>query len=110
MMASARSRIDPFSTANGCPDASGDPMAARMSELARAMPGYISHKVFTADDGSAHVSVPRGVNRVAVNNGQLENLAREIRSDVQMVEIESPDVNTGVGAPPSKKRNPVKKK
>ena len=28
-----------------------DPMAARMSELARAMPGYISHKVFTADDG-----------------------------------------------------------
>lgn len=28
-----------------------DPMAARMSELARAMPGYVSHKVFTADDG-----------------------------------------------------------
>ena len=28
-----------------------DPMAARMSELARGMPGYISHKVFTADDG-----------------------------------------------------------
>ena len=28
-----------------------DPMAAHMSELARAMPGYISHKVFTADDG-----------------------------------------------------------
>ena len=28
-----------------------DPMAARMSELARAMPGYISHKVFTAEDG-----------------------------------------------------------
>lgn len=25
--------------------------AARMSELARAMPGYISHKVFTAEDG-----------------------------------------------------------
>jgi heme-degrading monooxygenase HmoA len=22
-----------------------------MSELARAMPGYVSHKVFTADDG-----------------------------------------------------------
>ena len=28
-----------------------DPMAARMSELARTMPGYVSHKVFTADDG-----------------------------------------------------------
>ncbi len=28
-----------------------DPMAARMSELARQMPGYVSHKVFTADDG-----------------------------------------------------------
>lgn len=28
-----------------------DPMAARMSELARGMPGYVSHKVFTADDG-----------------------------------------------------------
>lgn len=25
--------------------------AARMSELARAMPGYVSHKVFTAADG-----------------------------------------------------------
>ncbi len=24
---------------------------ARMNELARTMPGYISHKVFTADDG-----------------------------------------------------------
>ncbi len=28
-----------------------DPMAVRMSELARSMPGYVSHKVFTADDG-----------------------------------------------------------
>lgn len=25
--------------------------AARMSELARAMPGYVDHKAFTADDG-----------------------------------------------------------
>lgn len=25
--------------------------AARMSELARAMPGYVSHKVFVAEDG-----------------------------------------------------------
>lgn len=25
--------------------------AARMSELAKTMPGYISHKVFTAEDG-----------------------------------------------------------
>ena len=28
-----------------------DPVAIHMSELARTMPGYISHKVFTADDG-----------------------------------------------------------
>lgn len=26
-------------------------MAAKMSELAQSMPGYISHKGFTADDG-----------------------------------------------------------
>ena len=25
--------------------------AARMAELARAMPGYVEHKAFTADDG-----------------------------------------------------------
>ena len=25
--------------------------ATRMSELARSMPGYVSHKVFTAEDG-----------------------------------------------------------
>ena len=28
-----------------------DPMAARMNELARTVPGYISHKGFVADDG-----------------------------------------------------------
>ncbi|MDE2362229.1 MAG: antibiotic biosynthesis monooxygenase [Hyphomicrobiales bacterium] len=35
------------------PEAHDDyyPMAERMSELARKMPGYVSHKVFTADDG-----------------------------------------------------------
>lgn len=35
------------------PGAEGDygPMARRMSELARAMPGYISHKGFVAEDG-----------------------------------------------------------
>jgi len=35
------------------PDVEGDygPMARRMSELARAMPGYISHKGFIAEDG-----------------------------------------------------------
>ena len=27
------------------------PMARRMSELARAVPGYVSHKGFVADDG-----------------------------------------------------------
>ena len=26
-------------------------MAPRMGEIAKAMPGYVSHKVFTADDG-----------------------------------------------------------
>ena len=34
------------------PDAKDYPdMAARMSELARSMPGYISHKGFVAEDG-----------------------------------------------------------
>lgn len=34
------------------PDAKAYPdMAARMSELARSMPGYISHKGFVAEDG-----------------------------------------------------------
>jgi hypothetical protein len=28
--------MDPFSTANGCPDASGDPMAARIRALINA--------------------------------------------------------------------------
>ncbi len=28
-----------------------DPMAMRMSELAHGMPGYVSHKVFIAEDG-----------------------------------------------------------
>lgn len=40
-----RSRLKPGSRAKY------DPVAARMSELARAMPGYVSHKAFTADDG-----------------------------------------------------------
>jgi heme-degrading monooxygenase HmoA len=35
------------------PEAVGEymPVAKRMSELARAMPGYISHKGFVAEDG-----------------------------------------------------------
>ena len=35
------------------PEAVGEymPMAKRMSELAKAMPGYISHKGFAAEDG-----------------------------------------------------------
>ena len=35
------------------PEAQGEylPMAKRMSELAKAMPGYISHKGFVAEDG-----------------------------------------------------------
>lgn len=40
-----RSRLTP-----GAEDEYG-PMARRMSELARAVPGYISHKGFVADDG-----------------------------------------------------------
>jgi heme-degrading monooxygenase HmoA len=35
------------------PEAQGDyaPMARRMSELAKTMPGYIAHKGFVAEDG-----------------------------------------------------------
>ena len=34
------------------PDATDYPdLAARMSEIARAMPGYLSHKTFVAEDG-----------------------------------------------------------
>ena len=40
-----RSRLKPEAPAKY------NPLAAHMSELARAMPGYVSHKVFTADDG-----------------------------------------------------------
>jgi heme-degrading monooxygenase HmoA len=40
-----RTRMNP-----GAQDEYG-PMAKRMSELARAVPGYISHKGFVADDG-----------------------------------------------------------
>ena len=40
-----RSRLHP-----GAQDEYG-PMAKRMSELARAIPGYVSHKGFVADDG-----------------------------------------------------------
>jgi heme-degrading monooxygenase HmoA len=39
-----RSRLRP--EANDYPD-----LAARMSELAKRMPGYIAHKSFTAEDG-----------------------------------------------------------
>ena|ERR1700752_5547417 len=39
-----RSRLKPGADEYG-------PTAARMSELARIMPGYISHKVFIAEDG-----------------------------------------------------------
>jgi heme-degrading monooxygenase HmoA len=40
-----RSRLRP-----GVEDEYG-PLAERMAELAAAMPGYVSHKRFTADDG-----------------------------------------------------------
>jgi heme-degrading monooxygenase HmoA len=38
--------------------------AARMSELARTMPGYVEHKVFTADDGE-RVTVVRFADAVS---------------------------------------------
>ena len=38
--------------------------AARMSELARSMPGYVEHKVFTADDGE-RVTVVRFADRAS---------------------------------------------
>jgi len=40
-----RSRLDPANVEEYYK------VAARMSEMARTMPGYISHKVFTAEDG-----------------------------------------------------------
>ena len=40
-----RSRLDPANTEEYYQ------MAAKMSEMAKAMPGYISHKVFTNEDG-----------------------------------------------------------
>jgi len=40
-----RSRMNPGALAEY------GPMAARMSELARAIPGYVAHKGFVADDG-----------------------------------------------------------
>ena len=38
--------------------------ASRMSELARSMPGYVEHKVFTADDGE-RVTVVRFADRAS---------------------------------------------
>ena len=45
------------------------PMAKRMSELARAIPGYISHKGFTAEDGE----------RVTIVEFESEEALREWR-------------------------------
>lgn len=46
-----------------------DPLAKRMSELARTIPGYISHKGFTAEDGE----------RVTIVEFETENALQEWR-------------------------------
>ncbi|WP_159591551.1 antibiotic biosynthesis monooxygenase family protein [Chelativorans xinjiangense] len=46
-----------------------DPMARRMSELARTIPGYISHKGFIAEDGE----------RVTIVEFESEEALREWR-------------------------------
>jgi heme-degrading monooxygenase HmoA len=47
------------------PDADAYPEhAARISDLARTMPGYVEHKVFTADDGE-RVTVVTFTDRVS---------------------------------------------
>jgi heme-degrading monooxygenase HmoA len=58
-----RNRLNP-----GAQDEYG-PMAKHMSELARAVPGYISHKTFTADDGE----------RVTIVEFESEEALREWR-------------------------------
>jgi heme-degrading monooxygenase HmoA len=51
------------------------PMAKQMSELARAIPGYISHKVFTADDGE----------RVTIVEFETEEAVREWATHLEHV-------------------------
>jgi heme-degrading monooxygenase HmoA len=58
-----RSRLNP-----GTQDEYG-PMAKRMSELVRGIPGYISHKGFVADDGE----------RVTIVEFETEEALREWR-------------------------------
>jgi heme-degrading monooxygenase HmoA len=58
-----RSRLNP-----GVEDEYG-PLAKRMSELARTIPGYISHKGFIADDGE----------RVTIVEFETEESLREWR-------------------------------
>jgi heme-degrading monooxygenase HmoA len=60
-----RSRLNP-----GAQEEYG-PMAKRMSELARAIPGYISHKGFVADDGE----------RVTIVEFESEEAMRQWRID-----------------------------
>ena len=57
------------------------PMAARMSELARTMPGYISHKAFTA---AALKSMPLFSNRFGI---EPEITAKVARNRFRMFEV-----------------------
>lgn len=53
--------------------------ATRMSDLARSMPGYVSHKVFTAEDGE----------RVTVVEFQDENGQREWATNAEHVQAKA---------------------
>ena len=64
-----RSRLNP-----GAQDEYG-PMAARMSELVRTIPGYISHKGFVAEDGE----------RVTIVEFESEEALRAWRIDPEHV-------------------------
>lgn len=60
-----RARLNP-----GVQEAYG-PTAERMSELARAVPGYVSHKGFVADDGE-RVTIVEFESEEALNRWRID--------------------------------------
>ena len=52
------------------------PMAKQMSELAQAVPGYISHKGFTADDGERVTIVEFESENPCVRGSFIPSMAR----------------------------------
>lgn len=67
-----RTRLNP-----GVDDEYG-PMAARVSELARAVPGYISHKGYIADDGE-RVTIVEFESEEALNRWRVDPQHREAK-------------------------------